>query len=108
MMTNSLGKMALVKEIRSRTGYDKVVISSIYDVIWECVMEMLLRGDTVRLPNIGTLYLNWYKARRRYIPSKGRVQEYPRHRGIKIRQSRKFKEIIDMYDGVIYKEVSNE
>lgn len=84
----SLTKAELVNDLSAELGITKKNMNIILDAIGVKLKENIMQGKLVRLFDIGTARLVEKKASSGYVPSLGKVIDFPAKKVIKLRATK--------------------
>ena len=84
----SLTKAELVNDLSAELGITKKNMNIILDAIGVKLKENIMQGKLVRLFDIGTARLVEKKASRGYVPSLGKVMDFPAKKVIKLKATK--------------------
>lgn len=84
----SLTKAELVNDLSAELGITKKNMNIILDAIGVKLKENIMQGKLVRLFDIGTARLVEKKASKGYVPSLGKVMDFPAKKVIKLKATK--------------------
>ena len=88
-------KKELIDAISKRSGLAKKDSESAFNAVMECFTELLCNGDTIRLPDFGSLSVKERAARLGRNPATGKPLNIPASKIVSFKAALKLKEAIN-------------
>jgi DNA-binding protein HU-beta len=89
------GKADIVDQIAECAGLTKKQAGEAFDCTFDAILDYLMRGDRVQVPNFGSFSVTQFAAREGRNPATGQTIHIPARKGCKFKQSKDLKEALN-------------